>query len=263
MMAKTKKKAEEGITIDLEKAMIPGAILIAGLMISIGVFLGIRSIGDTAIGSTKGVSTTVAPTSSPISGNGTTTISNNPVYGDKTKAKIAIVEFSDYECPYCKMHYTQSYKQLIQQYVDSGKAIYVYRNYIAVTAHNPASTLEATAALCVQKLAGDAKYYDYHDYIFTNTGSNGSGINGGKDALINEAGTLGLDKNAFTSCLDDQSIAAKITSDQSDATTAGQAGTPGFIIGKLSADGTVTGYLVSGAQPLASFQSVIDQVLAQ
>lgn len=271
-MAKNKKKApkaskrssadENGITIDLDKLMVPGAIVVAALMISISVFLGIRSIGDTVIGSPK-TTPTVAPTRSIISGTGTASISDSPVLGDKTTATLAIIEFSDYECPASKYHYTQTYDQVIEQYVTSGQAIYVYRNFIAVPSHNPAATLDATAAMCVQKLAGDTKYYEYHDYLFTATGSNGVGVTGGKDTLINQAVTIGIDQNAFTACLDDQTIADKIARDQADGTAAGQSGTPGFLIGKLQADGTVDGYVVSGAIPIASFQSVINLVLSE
>jgi len=256
---------EISFSIDLEKLLVPGAILIAGLMISLSTFLGIRSLAGTAVGSTG--DSTVSPTSATsdtgITSGAATTISNDPVMGDKSKAKIAIVEFSDYECPYCKMYFQQTYSDLIKAYVDSGQAIYVFRNFIAVSAHNPASTLEASAALCVQELAGDAKYYTYHDYLFGATGSNGAGITGGKDTLVNEAATLGIDKTQFSSCMSDSAIANKITADESDATASGQNGTPGFVIGKLDSNGNVTGYSVSGAQAEATFKGVIDQVLNQ
>lgn len=268
-MAKSKKKSpvsikdtkNDGIEIDLDKLLIPGSILIAGLMLSISVFLGIRGISDTVIGSPKGTPT-VAPTQNPIDGEGSTTIGDSPVLGDKTKAKIAIVEFSDYECPVSQYYYNQLYKQLTQQYVDNGQAIYVYKNLIAVPSHNPNATLEARAAICVQKLAGDAKYFTYHDYLFGATQANGIGITGGQDTLVNQASTLGIDKNAFTTCLNDAGTVSRMTTDENTATSADLNATPSFLIGKLSADGKVTGYKVIGAKSLTSFQYVIEQALA-
>jgi len=250
------------ISIDIDKWLIPGSILIAGLMITIGVFLGIRSIGDTAILGVK-TAETPAPTTSPISGNTSTNIDDDPVKGNKDSATIAIIEFSDYECPYCKLYSQQTYPQIIQNYVDSGKAIYVYRDYIAVPQHNPTAALEATAANCAQKLAGDAKYYEFHDYIFNNTSSNGAGVPNGKTGLIDRAVSMGMDRAQFTACLDDPTMAQEIAKDQTDAESAGQRGTPGFAIGKYNKEtGAVEGYLVSGALPFSSFQDVIEQALA-
>jgi protein-disulfide isomerase len=265
-MAKNQSQVSEpesdAITIDMQMLLVPASILLSGLMISVSLFLGLKSVGDTTLSSGK-VTATVEPTTSPIDGTAKTTISTSPYLGNKDTATIAIVEFSDYECPYCKVFYQQTYKELLKTYVDSGKAIYVYRNFIAVTGHNPAATDEAIAAECVKKLSNNnTSYFDYHDYLFTNTSSNGSGITGGKEAYTAKALTYGIDKTAFNSCLADSTIAAAVKKDEEDAVAAGVRGTPGFVIGKLDKDGNVDGLLMSGAQPVSTFKQVIDQVLS-
>jgi len=255
--------SDNSVTIDVEKLMVPGAIIIAGLMISLSVFLGIRSISESALISSSVPTITTAPADSPITADISTTIDDDAYLGNKETATVAIVEFSDYECPYCQLFFKETYSQLIKAYVDTGKAIYVYRDYIAIPQHNPTATDEATAAECVKKLAGNTKYFEFHDYVFTNTAANGDGIPGGKDMLKSKAVSLGIDEALFTQCLVDPAIAQEITKDETDSQTAGIRGTPGFVIGKLDASGNVTGYAVSGAQPLATFSGVIDSLLAQ
>lgn len=258
-----KNEQEDVINIDLQALLIPISILLSGLMISVSLFLSLRSIGDTVLtsGGVAGVNTTAAPAAAAPT-TGQTTIGNEPLEGDKSKATVAVVEFSDYECPFCKLFYQQSYKELIKTYVDTGKVLWVYRDYTAVSAHNPASVNESIAAECVRKFTNDATYFKYHDYLFEHTGSNGDGIPGGQDAYVAEAVSYGIDKTKFVQCLSDADIAAQVTLDQNEATTIGIGGTPGFLIGKLDQNGNVNGVIVSGAQPVATFKQVIDQQLS-
>jgi protein-disulfide isomerase len=249
------------VTIDLQTLLIPASIILSAIIISLSIFLSIRGLAATGI--VAGSNTTVTPTQGVTDGSGKTTIDDDPIQGDKSTAKIAIVEYSDYECPYCKMFAQETYADLIKTYVNTGKAIYVYRDFIAVTGHNPMATNEAIAAECVDELSSDKNYYDFHDYLFNNTSSNGAGISGGKDAYIAKALTYGIDKTAYTNCLSDAKIANEVKSDEEAAVAAGINGTPGFIIGKLDANGNVDGVIVSGAQPVASFKQVIDEQLAK
>ena len=253
------------IVIDGKVFLVPVSILLSGLMISISLFLGLRSIGDTTISTSKPTSsgTVVTPTESPIKGNVVSSIENDAVMGDKSTAKIAIIEYSDYECPACQYFFTQSYNDVVNQYIKTGKAIYVYRDFIAIPSHNPNATLEATAAECVKKYAGDQKYFEYHDYIFANTQANGSGLTGGKTDLINKAVSMGINKDQFTACFDDATIATEIKADQADATKIGMNGTPSFVIGKLNSDGSVDGVYLTGALPASVFGEVIDQQLSR
>ena len=105
-----------------------------------------------------------------------TSLDDDPVLGDKSKATIAIVEFSDYECPFCQRHFLQTFPQIKKDYIDTGKVILVFRDYVAVPSHNPAATDIAIAAECVKLLSDDKKYYEFHDYMMGNTRSNGQGL---------------------------------------------------------------------------------------
>lgn len=100
---------------------------------------------------------------------------NGAVEGNKN-APVTMIEFSDYECPFCKRHFVQTFPSLKKDYIDSGKVKLVYRNLIAVPSHNPAAMREAIAALCAKEQGGDTVYFKYHDLVYSKTSSNGQGI---------------------------------------------------------------------------------------
>lgn len=102
-----------------------------------------------------------------------TSIENDPIMGSKN-AKVAIVEFSDYECPFCQRHALDVGKQ-IQENLLGDKVMWVYRDY-PLGFHDPVATKEAMIAECVREQAGDEVYYKVHDYIFENTRTNGAGL---------------------------------------------------------------------------------------
>ena len=90
---------------------------------------------------------------------GVATIDDDPILGDKN-APITIIEFSDYECPFCKRHFTDTYPKLIKEYIDTGKAKLVFRDF-PLSFHDPMATKEAVAANCAKEQGGDKKYFDY------------------------------------------------------------------------------------------------------
>lgn len=176
----------------------------------------------------------------------------------KNKAKIAIVEFSDYECPYCKSFHDNTLDQIIKNYVDTGDAIFVYRDF-PLSFHEPAATTEAQAAQCVFKLAGDEKYYDFANLIYANTGTNGKGMS--NDKLLELVDKVGVNKGDFQKCVDSGEFKDEIKQDETDGGDAGINGTPGFIVGILDSEGNVDGEMVSGAQPYSVFQTAIEKQL--
>lgn len=102
-------------------------------------------------------------------------VDDDPVVGD-SNAPITIIEFSDYECPFCKRAFVQTYPTLKSNYIDSGKAKFVFRDY-PLPFHDPVATELAVAANCVRQISGDdSKYFEYHDMIFNTTKGNGDGI---------------------------------------------------------------------------------------
>lgn len=188
---------------------------------------------------------------------GAASVDDDPVMGDKN-APVTIVEFSDYECPFCKRHFDQTLPQLVKEYIDTGKVKLVYRDF-PLSFHDPMATKEAVAANCAREQGGDSKYFQFHDEIFKRTTSNGNGLNDDKIQTI--ASDLDLNMSSFNSCLEDTTQTEEVKKDIADGSAAGASGTPTFVIGKSTSNGEIDGDLVVGAQPYAAFQAVIDPLL--
>lgn len=157
-------------------------------------------------------------------------------------APVTIVEFSDYQCPFCARFYQQTLPQIQENYIDTGKVKFIYRDYPLASIH-PLAQKAAEAAEC----AGEqGKYFDMHDMLFT------KGVTGGVEAYKQFAADLKLDTAKFNECLDSGKMAAEISKDTQDGNAAGVQGTPAFII---------NGQIISGAQPYANFQAAIDAAL--
>lgn len=194
---------------------------------------------------------------------GTTKVSadNDPVLGD-ANAPVTIIEFSDYECPFCKRHFQQVYPQIKKNYIDTGKVKLVFRDFVAVQGHNPLARSEAMAAECAREQGGDAIYFKYHDEIFKKTTSNGDGLELSELASI--ATKLGLNATSLQQCLHSNKYKEEFEKDNADALSylpRNDAGTPSFFIGKSTADGMIEGTLIKGAQPYSAFQATIDGLL--
>lgn len=184
-------------------------------------------------------------------------VANDPVMGD-ANAPVTMIEFSDYECPFCKQFFTDTESQIVKDYVDTGKVKIVYRN-LPLPFHDPMSTTESIAALCVRAQSDDATYFKFHDLMFKNTTSNGTGLT--KDQLYQFSDSLGLNTDALKTCMDDPKQADVVKKDIADATAAGANATPTFFIGKSTSDGVINGTPVIGAQPYSVFQQALDAAL--
>ena len=169
---------------------------------------------------------------------------NDAVLGKKD-APITIIEFSDYQCPFCGRHYTETHKQLVKEYVDTGKAKIVFRDF--PLSFHPEAQKSAEAAECVRDVAKtnkDAAYFKMHDKLFENQATLSV------ENYKKWAKEMGYD---ITSCLDSGKFASEVTKDQADGQAAGVQGTPSFVI---------NGQLIVGAQPYAAFKQAIDAALA-
>src|SRR3989344_9492200 len=91
-------------------------------------------------------------------------IDDDPILGNKN-APVTIIEFSDYQCPFCRKFWTETFNQLKAEYIDTGKVKFVYRDFPLTSIH-PAAEPAAEAANCVRELGGDEAYYKMHDKIF-------------------------------------------------------------------------------------------------
>jgi len=163
-------------------------------------------------------------------------------------APVTIVEFSDYECPFCARYVNDSYSQIKTNYIDTGKVKYVFRD-LPLSFHK-----QALPAALAAECAGDQdKYYDMHDKIFASNSelSSASDVN----ALLTDwAVEIGLDKGEFESCLVNATHKDEVQKDQLAATKLGIRGTPAFII---------NGIQISGAQPYAVFEDAIERALEE
>ncbi|HEX5457452.1 MAG TPA: thioredoxin domain-containing protein [Candidatus Nitrosotalea sp.] len=170
----------------------------------------------------------------------------SPMLGD-SNAKVTIVEFGDYQCTYCHLFHENTKNALLQQYVDTGKVNFVFRDF---PLNGPDSVLAAEAAYC----AGDQdKYWQYHDELYKNWAGEKTGwVN--QKSLDKFATTVGLEMDKFDKCISDNKYEQKVLDNQKFGENIGIDGTPSFIIfsGK-----NIT--KVVGAQPLSVFQQVIDK----
>src|SRR3989344_5579156 len=167
-------------------------------------------------------------------------LDDDAVKGDKD-APVTIVEWSDFECPFCARFYEQTLPSIEEEYIKTGKVKLVYRDF--PLSFHPQAQKAAEAAEC----AGEqGKYWEMHDLLF------GEGVQGGVAGFKQYAKKLDLNSDKFDTCLDSGAMAGEVQSDMADGTAVGIQGTPGFI---------VNGKLISGAQPFAVFKQVIDAEL--
>ena len=165
---------------------------------------------------------------------------DDAIKGDPN-APVTIVEWSDFECPFCARFYSDTLSLIDEKYIQTGKVKLVYRDF--PLSFHPNAQKSAEAAEC----AGEqGKYYEMHDLLFER------GVAGGVTSYKQFAQQLGLNTAEFNTCLDSGAMASEVQKDFADGQRAGVQGTPGFI---------VNGQLISGAQPFPVFEQVIEAAL--
>jgi len=167
---------------------------------------------------------------------------DDDVKGD-ADAPVTIVEFSDFECPFCGKFFEETMPQLQSEYVDTGKVKMVFRDFPLGFHQNAQKASEAS------ECAGDqGKYWEMHDLLFEN--NNALSI----DDLKGYAVDLGLDPAEFDDCLDSGKHEQEVKDDMDAGKAAGVTGTPAFFI---------NGEFLKGAQPFERFKAVIDAKLKE
>jgi protein-disulfide isomerase len=162
-------------------------------------------------------------------------------------APVVIVEYSDYQCPFCQRHFAQVLPEL-QSYIDDGTVLYVFKDFPLTSIH-PQAPKAAEAARC----AGDQEaYWEMHDLLFQNQ-QQWSGQATAVDIFKGYAGQLGLDQAAFDQCLDSDTHAAAVEANLQQGVEFGVRGTPGFFVNRTP---------LPGAYPIEAFQQLIEQALA-
>ncbi len=180
-------------------------------------------------------------------------VSSDSYKGSKT-AVLTIVEYTDFQCPYCDRHTKSVLPEIQMNYIDTGKVRYVVRDF-PLPFHKNASKA-AEAAHC----AGDqGKYWEMHDMLFDNQQALAP------DKLPEYAKAIGIDVGKFDACLASNSSKQRVDANLADARKVGINGTPSFVIGFTGADGSeVKGEkLILGAVGYAVFQQTFDEMLAK
>lgn len=170
-------------------------------------------------------------------------------------APVTLVEFTDYQCPFCRRHFSSTLPQIVQNYVESGKLRYVIKEFPIPSLH-PAAPQAAEGALC----AGDQdQYWEMHDAIFQNPRAVAP------EQLKDKATELGLDVAAFSDCIDSNKYREKVRADMTEGRQLGVSGTPSFFIGPTDLENpdkiTATKF-IRGAQDYTTFRSAIEEVLS-
>jgi len=172
-------------------------------------------------------------------------VGSAPIKGEKN-APVTIVEYSDFECPFCGRFHETTLPQLVTDYIDKGKVQFAYKHFPLSFHKN--SKNASLAAECAKEQGGDKVFYKYHDILYVNQTTQTV------ENLKKWAADMGLDTAKFDSCLDTQKYATQVDADFNEGQAFGVSGTPAFFI---------NGRLVTGAQPFSAFQTIIDEELAK
>jgi protein-disulfide isomerase len=179
-------------------------------------------------------------------------IENAPARGN-AKAKVTLVEFSDFECPFCGRYVRETYAQIQHEYVDSGKVRYVFRNFPLENLH-PQAFGAAVAGECAR---AQGKFWEMHDRMFAN--QRALTLPG----LIRSAETLGLDSAAFQKCVASDTPKKKVRQDIADVEALGANATPVFFFAVEEKGGKVRILQqIVGAKSFAIFKTTLDTILS-
>lgn len=189
----------------------------------------------------------LAPQASPAPVFADVELGGLPVLGEDN-APVTIVEFSDFQCPFCKRYTDEAFQQLKEEYIDTGKVKYAFRHYPLPIHPNAPKAAEASECANEQ----DA-FWTYHDVLFEKQDSWSSLTSTeAQNTFVTYAGELGLNTDQFQSCLSSGKYADKVEKDTQAAIDAGVSATPTAYI---------NGQQVVGALPFASFKTIIDEEL--
>lgn len=179
----------------------------------------------------------------------------SPVRGDPA-ASLFLVEFSDYQCPFCRRHAQQVLPELLRNYIDTGKVKYVMKEFPIPSLH-PQAEGASLAALCAQD---QGKYWEMHDALFAKGGDMGP------EQLKARAAEVKLEAGKFAACLDGEQHAARVAADQAQGQKLGVRGTPNFFLGRADPENpgqVILTQRIPGAVAYPVFSAAIDALLAE
>lgn len=157
-------------------------------------------------------------------------------------AKVTLIEYSDFECPFCQRH-LPTLKQIMAEYPNDVRL--VYRHFPLSQIH-PNAQKAAEASECVAKLGGNEKFWQMHDKLFENQ----TALNATTFARL--AGEVGVNVDQFNNCLNSGEMSQRVMEDYASGNDSGVQGTPGTF---------VNGVLIEGAQDISAFRAEISRIL--
>ena len=172
----------------------------------------------------------------------------SPVLGSPN-ASITLIEFGDYQCHFCNVHFQETEHRIIENFVDTGKVKMLYKDYNII---GPDSTAASHMAHCANE---QNKFWEYHNILFTNWNGENNGW-ASKKNLLQFANEINLDVNALEQCYNENRYQTIIDNSNSDAKLLGLTGTPAFFV---VSDNNVQ--RIHGAQPYEVFEKVFESLL--
>jgi len=223
----------------LQKYGTPLAILLGAAIIAAGIYFSKNPFTPTRVAE------------NPASGVQRVDVSadDDPVLGE-AGAPVTIIEFSDFQCPYCRQFWRDTLPQIKANYIDKGLVKLVYRDFPLSNIH-PSAQAAAEAGECAQS---QGKFWEFHDAVFAAQDEQSAGtVAFTADDVKSWGAEVGL-VAAFNECVDSGSNRAEVLKDFQDGAKAGVGGTPTFF---------VNGIAVEGALPYTQFQQLLDQELSE
>jgi len=174
----------------------------------------------------------------------------SPILGSPS-APVTIVEFGDYQCPFCQKWNMQTKPAIVKNLIETGKANLIYVDFAII---GPDSIKAHAGSYCADE---QGLYWQYHDYMYANQGPENNGWANSKNLKLLVAGIDGMDTDSFAQCLDSGKYEQRVMDNIKIATTAGARSTPSFVIVGPSGDAIP----ISGAQPYSVFQKAVEDML--
>lgn len=168
-------------------------------------------------------------------------------------APVTIVEFTDYQCPFCAQHARSTFGSIRAQFVDSGSVRYVVRD-LPLAMHTLAEPA-ARAARCAGE-QGAEQYWRYHEALFE------AQPQLAESTFASISARLGLQRSRFDACRNSEAVATAVRRDAEEASRVGLSSTPSFVVGRV-VKGQVTGVVIRGAYPMEQFRQAIEGALHQ
>ena len=233
--------------------MLPISIIIAGIIISLAIILSSRSTTQNkpaTISNNKSTNTNTIPQNNNTQ-NVTVSLGTNPILGNIKKAKVGIVEFGDFQCPYCKAFYQTAQNEILTHFINNGKAVFAFRDYPLTLIH----PLAANLAIDGRCFGEQGKFWQFDHVIYSSSQNNDT-----QQTILGYVNQMHLNTSEYENCVNQNLYKTQIQKDVNAGNRIKVQGTPSFVIGKLK-NGKITGQLILGTYSFNHYSSIIQSYL--